>query len=172
MATWTWKPGVRRTKRLAPARRGRRLDMPRTLRRAMRTEGVPFYLTMRRPCRKPRPLVLLCDISGSMAPYTRILLHFLHTLHRGVGHSEVFLFGTRLTRITRQLRVRDVDRALEDVSRHVADWSGGTRIGEALREFNTKWARRVLSQGALVVVISDGWDRGDPTLLSAEMAHL
>jgi uncharacterized protein with von Willebrand factor type A (vWA) domain len=172
LATWRWQPGLRRTRRLKAARRGRRFDFSRTVRRAMRTQGVPYTLAMRGPRHKPRPLVLLCDISGSMAPYTRMLLHFLHTLRRGVGHAEVFVFGTRLTRITRQLRYRDVDRALEEVARHVGDWSGGTRLGEALRMFNTHWARRVLSQGAVVVIISDGWDRGDPVLLAAEMAHL
>jgi uncharacterized protein with von Willebrand factor type A (vWA) domain len=172
VATWKWDPGVRRTRRLAPARRGHRLDYPRTLRRAMRTSGVPYDLLTLGPRRKPRPLVFLCDISGSMTPYTRMLLHFLHTLRRGVARAEVFVFGTRLTRITRQLRARDVDLALADVSRQVADWSGGTRIGEALRAFNTTWARRVLGQGAVVCIVSDGWDRGDPALLAAEIAHL
>jgi uncharacterized protein with von Willebrand factor type A (vWA) domain len=138
----------------------------------MRTEGVPYTLVTRGPRRKPRPLVLLCDISGSMAPYTRVLLHFLHTIRRGVGNAEVFLFGTRLTRITRQLRVRDVDQALAAIGAQVTDWSGGTRLGESLRTFNTAWARRVLSQGAIVCIISDGWDRGDPNMLAAEMAHL
>ena len=172
LATWTWHPGLRRTRRLAPARRGRRLDFSRTLRRAMQTSGVPYTLLLRGPRHKPRPLVLLCDISGSMTPYTRMLLHFLHTLRRGVGHAEVFVFGTRLTRITHQLRLRDVDRALDEVGRQVNDWSGGTRLGDALRVFNTQWARRVLGQGAVVCIISDGWDRGDPTQLAAEMAHL
>jgi uncharacterized protein with von Willebrand factor type A (vWA) domain len=115
---------------------------------------------------------VLCDISGSMAPYTRMMLHFLHILRREVGHAEVFLFGTRLSRITRQLKVRDVDAALAEVSSHVQDWSGGTRTGEALRTFNTHWARRVLGRGAVVCIISDGWDRGDPSLLAAEIAHL
>lgn len=96
----------------------------------------------------------------------------MHTLRREVGHAEVFLFGTRLTRITRQLRARQVDQALADVSRQVVDWSGGTRTGEALRAFNTIWARRVLGQGAIVCIISDGWDRGDPALLAHEMAYL
>jgi uncharacterized protein with von Willebrand factor type A (vWA) domain len=172
MAGWKWEPGLRRTRRLTPARRGRRLDVSRTLRGAMKTEGVPFSLETRGPRQKPRPLVLLCDISGSMAPYTRMLLHFMHTVRREVGHAEVFLFGTRLTRVTRQLKSRDVDHALEEVSKRVVDWSGGTRIGEALRTFNTQWARRVLGQGAIVCIISDGWDRGDPTLLTAEIAHL
>lgn len=172
MAGWEWHPGLRRTRRLVPARRGRRLDVARTLRRAMRTEGVPYALALRGPRQKPRPLVFLCDISGSMAPYTRMLLHFLHSIRKEVGHAEVFLFGTRLTRVTRQLRTRDVDQALAEVSKQVADWSGGTRIGETLRIFNTTWARRVLGQGAIVCIISDGWDRGDPPLLAREMAHL
>ena len=172
MSGWKWEPGLRKTRRLAPAKRGRRLDVSRTLRKAMRTEGVPFFLQMRGPRRKPRPLVLLCDISGSMAPYTRMLLHFMHSVRREVGHAEVFLFGTRLTRVTRQLRVRDVDQALAEVSKRVTDWSGGTRIGEALRAFNTHWARRVLGQGAIVCIISDGWDRGHPALLAAEISHL
>ncbi len=107
-----------------------------------------------------------------MAPYTRVMLHFLHILRREVGHAEVFLFGTRLTRVTRQLKLRDVDAALAEVSSQVQDWSGGTRTGEALRTFNTRWARRMLGQGAVVCVISDGWDRGDPALLAAEIAHL
>jgi uncharacterized protein len=169
---WRWEPGTRRTRRLAPARRGRRLDMPRTLRRAMRHGGVPLHLAWRGPRDRPRPLVLICDISGSMAPYTRLLLHFLYTLERGLRHAEVFVFATRLTRITRQLRASAVDVALAEVGHSVVDWSGGTRIGEALRTFNTGWARRVLGQGAVVCIISDGWDRGDPALLAAEIAYL
>jgi uncharacterized protein with von Willebrand factor type A (vWA) domain len=172
MAGWKWDPGLRRTRRLTPRKRGRRLDAPRTMRQAMRTGGIPYTLSWRGPRNKPRPLVVLCDISGSMAPYTRMMLHFLHILRREVGHAEVFLFGTRLTRITRQLKVRDVDTALADVSSHVSDWSGGTRTGEALRTFNTRWARRVLGRGAVVCIISDGWDRGDPSLLANEIAHL
>lgn len=172
LQSWEWKPGMRRTRRLAAAKRGSRLDFRRTARRAMRTEGIPYNLLTRGPRLKPRPLVVLCDVSGSMAPYTRMLLYFLHTLHRGVLHSEVFLFGTRLTRITRQLKVKDVDKALSEVSRQVLDWSGGTRLGESLRTFNTKWARRVLGHGAVVCIISDGWDRGEPSVLAAEMEHL
>src|SRR5207253_11293352 len=130
LASWQRDRGGRRTRRLPPTRRGHRLDYPRTLRRAMRTSGVPYSLLTLGPRRKPRPLVLLCDISGSMAPYTRMLLHFLHTLRHGVDRAEVFVFGTRLTRITHQLRARDVDRALVAVSRQVGDWSGAARIGE------------------------------------------
>ena len=108
------------------------------MRRAMRTEGIPYALSWRGPRTRPRPLVMLCDISGSMAPYTRMMLHFLHILRREVGQAEVFLFGTQLTRITRQLKLRDVDVALAEVSSRVSDWSGGTRTGEALRTFNTQ----------------------------------
>ncbi len=172
MAGWNWTSAQRRTRRLAAAKRGSRLDVSRTMRRAMRTGGVPYTLAMKGPRRRARPLVLLCDISGSMASYTRALLYFMHTVRREVGHVEVFLFGTRLTRVTRQLRVRDVDQALAQVGRKVVDWSGGTRIGEAIHAFNTQWARRVLGQGAIVCIISDGWDRGDPDLLAAEMGRL
>ncbi|MDQ6747740.1 MAG: VWA domain-containing protein [Candidatus Dormibacteraeota bacterium] len=172
MGGWRWRLAQRRTRRMAAAKRGPRLDILRTLRRAMRTEGVPYTLARKGPRRRARPLVLLCDISGSMASYTRVLLYFMHTIRREVGNVEVFVFGTRLTRVTRQLRARDVDQALAEVGRMVVDWAGGTRMGETLHTFNTHWARRVLGQGAIVCIISDGWDRGDPALLAAEMAHL
>jgi uncharacterized protein with von Willebrand factor type A (vWA) domain len=172
MSGWQWTLAQRRTRRMTPAKRGSRLDIVRTLRRAMRTGGVPYTLATRGPRRKVRPLVLLCDISGSMASYTRVLLYFMHTIRKEAGKVEVFLFGTRLTRVTRQLRARDVDQALAEVGRKVVDWSGGTRIGEVLHDFNTQWARRVLGQGAIVCIISDGWDRGDPTLLATEMDRL
>jgi uncharacterized protein with von Willebrand factor type A (vWA) domain len=119
-----------------------------------------------------RPLVLICDISGSMDRYSRLLLQFVHALEHGLDTVEVFVFSTRLTRITRELRKRNVDAAIEHVVKSVDDWSGGTRIGEAIKEFNFKWGRRVLRSGATVVMISDGWDRGDPKLLSREMARL
>jgi uncharacterized protein with von Willebrand factor type A (vWA) domain len=119
-----------------------------------------------------RPLILICDISGSMDRYARLLLRFVHALGQGLEATEVFVFGTRLTRITRELRQRDVDEAITDVVKSVEDWSGGTRIGEAIKTFNYKWSRRVLRSGATVVIISDGWDRGDPELLATEMARL
>jgi uncharacterized protein with von Willebrand factor type A (vWA) domain len=121
---------------------------------------------------RTRPLVVICDISGSMDRYARLLLRFVHALGQGLENTEVFVFGTRLTRITRELRRRDVDTALNQVVASVDDWSGGTRIGEAIKTFNFKWSRRVLRSGATVVVISDGWDRGDPDLLGREMARL
>ncbi len=172
IAGWQWQPGQRRTRRLAAARRGRRLHLGPTLRGALRTGGVPFRLAWRGPRSKPRPLVLICDISGSMAAYTRLLLHFLYTVSHGLRRVEVFVFGTRLTRVTRPLRARSVDAALAEVGQAVPDWAGGTRIGATLRAFNTGWARRMLGQGAVVCIISDGWDRGDPALLGGEMAHL
>ncbi len=116
--------------------------------------------------------MILCDISGSMSLYSRLLLHFVHTVSNGLTNVETFVFATRLTRITRQLARRDVDEAIQDVTRSVQDWSGGTRIGDSLRTFNFRWARRVLGRGAVVLIISDGWDRGDVRILADEMARL
>ena len=167
-----WRLGERTTRRLRPARRGRVPDLRRTVRSSLRAGGEPVELAWRRVRRKPRPLVILCDISGSMSLYSRLLLHFVHTVSNGLGNVETFVFATRLTRITRQLARRDVDEAVREVTRSVQDWSGGTRIGESLREFNYRWARRVLGRGAVVLIISDGWDRGDIRLLADEMARL
>lgn len=172
MARMRWRLGERRTRRLRPARRGRMLDVRRTLRRSLRTGGEPIILARRAIRRRPRPLVIICDISGSMSLYSRLLLHFVHTVSNGLSNVETFVFATRLTRITRQLARRDVDEAIHDVTRSVQDWSGGTRIGEALRTFNYRWSRRVLGRGAVVLIISDGWDRGDVRVLSQEMARL
>jgi uncharacterized protein with von Willebrand factor type A (vWA) domain len=172
MAEARWHLGERASRRSRPARHGRRLDMRRTFRASLRSGGEPIRLARRKVRRKPRPLVILCDISGSMSLYSRLLLHFVHTVSNGMSHVETFVFGTRLTRITRQLARRDVDEAIHQVSKSVQDWSGGTRIGESLRTFNFRWARRVLGRGAVVLVISDGWDRGDTRLLSDEMARL
>jgi uncharacterized protein with von Willebrand factor type A (vWA) domain len=127
----------------------------------------------RQPKVKPRPLVIIADVSGSMERYTRLLLLFTYGLAKALEQKvEAFVFSTRLTRITRQLKERNLDRALREVSRAVPDWSGGTRIGEALRTFNFEWGRRVLSGGALTLVISDGWDCGDVGLLGDEIARL
>ncbi len=167
-----WKLGTRKTRRRERAKRGEFIDQRTMLRSSMRHGGVPVELKYRRRREKMRPLVLICDISGSMDRYSRILLQFVHALESGLDNVEVFVFGTRLTRITRELRKRNVDRAIEDVVNAVDDWSGGTRIGEAIREFNYRWSRRVLRSNATVVMISDGWDRGDPFLLGEEMARL
>jgi uncharacterized protein len=177
----------RRTRRQVAAKDGPRLDLRATLRRSLRYGGEAIRLARRRRKTKPRPLVALCDVSGSMEPYARILLRFLYALGAapggGVGggaatgrlagdRREAFVFGTRLTRITRQLRHRDPDHALAEAAAAVADWGGGTRIGEAIKRFNFDWGRRVLGQGAVVLVISDGWDRGDVDLLRREVGRL
>ncbi|HEY7349646.1 MAG TPA: VWA domain-containing protein [Ktedonobacterales bacterium] len=172
MAEMHWHLGERPTRRKAPSRKGAYPDLRRIIRRNMKYGGELMELTWRKIRRKPRPLVIICDISGSMSLYSRLLLHFIHTISSGLQNTEAFVFGTRLTRITRQLRKRDVDDAVRDVSKNVQDWSGGTRIGECLRDFNYRWARRVLGHGAVVLIISDGWDRGEPDVLRAEMDRL
>ncbi len=172
MARLRWRLGLRVTRRLRSARHGHALDLRRTLRESLRSGGEPITLRRREFRRKPRPLVIICDISGSMSLYSRLLLHFVHTVSNGLSNVETFVFGTRLTRITRQLARRDVDEALALVTKSVQDWSGGTRIGESLRTFNRRWSRRVLGRGAAVLIISDGWDRGDVRILGEEMARL
>jgi hypothetical protein len=168
----SWKLGTRKTRRLEKANNGEYFDYRRTLRASMKYKGIPLDLRRRRRKDRMRPLILICDISGSMDRYSRLLLRFVHALEHGLDTVEVFVFSTRLTRITRELRKRDVDSAIEQVVKSVDDWSGGTRIGEAIKTFNFKWARRVLRSGATVIMISDGWDRGDPLLLSKEMSRL
>jgi len=167
-----WRLGTRQTRRLQRAVHGGYIDYRATLRSAMRQGGVPLELKWRERKERMRPLVLICDISGSMDRYSRLLLRFVHALEHGLDAVEVFVFGTRLTRITRELRKKNVDQAIADVVASVDDWSGGTRIGESIKAFNYKWSRRVLRSSATVVVISDGWDRGDPQLLGSEMARL
>src|SRR5204862_7096493 len=124
------------------------------------------------PSRRPRRVVLICDVSGSMDPYARAMLRFLHAAVAGRSRVEAFALGTRLTRITRELSSRDPDAALARASRAVADWSGGTRIGAGLRVFNDRWGVRGMARGAVVVILSDGWDRGEPADLATEMARL
>lgn len=172
MTGLVWRLGMRPSRRLRSGR-GAQYDMRRTMRRNLKYGGEVLHWEHRERKYKPRPLVIVSDISGSMERYSRLLLHFVYSLSEGLDRKvEAFVFSTRLTRITRQLRHRDVDEALQEVARQVTDWSGGTRIGEALKTFNFKWARRVLGQGAVVLVISDGWDRGDIDLLRKEMARL
>lgn len=166
------KLGQRRTRRLKPGG-SRRLDLRATLRDSFRHEGEWLRWRRRGPMVQPRPLVVLADISGSMERYSRLLLQFVYATvrHHPTG-AEAFVFGTRLTRITRFLRQRDVQSALDQVAARVQDWSGGTRIGDSLHTFNTTWARRMLGRGAIVLLISDGWDRGDPEVLAREVARL
>jgi uncharacterized protein len=166
-----WIPGERRTRRWIRGR-GPRIDLRRALMRSLRTGGEVITLPTRRRRSRPRPLVLLCDVSGSMERYSRMLLHFAHGLAHRRGRLEVFLFATGLTRVTRQIRLRRLRHAVDAVSDVVPDWSGGTRIGPALRQFHQRWARRVLHQAPVVLLISDGWDRGDPQVLREQVARL
>jgi uncharacterized protein with von Willebrand factor type A (vWA) domain len=172
MAQMVWELGLRRTRRQRPGR-GQRLDLRRSLRRNLRYGGELIEWPSRQFKYKPRPLIVIADISGSMERYSRLLLHFIYSLAKGLEQEvEAFVFSTHLTRITRQLRGKEIDRALAEVSREVTDWSGGTRIGESLKTFNFDWGRRVLGRGAVVLLISDGWDRGDPVLLRKEIGRL
>ncbi|MEJ0019922.1 MAG: VWA domain-containing protein [Acetobacteraceae bacterium] len=150
---------LRRTRRLRADPGGPITDLRRTIRQSLRQGGEILAIAHNRQVTRPPPLVVLCDISGSMSRYAQILLHFLHAVTNDRDRVQVFLFGTRLTNITRQLRHRDPEVAFQMVSHIVPDWSGGTRIGEALEEFNRQWARRVLGQGAIVLLITDGLDR-------------
>jgi hypothetical protein len=166
-----WNPGERRTRHWIPGR-GRLLDLRRALARSVRTGGDVVKLPRRRRRMRPRPIVLLCDVSGSMERYSRMLLHFVHAMGRRHRRFEAFLFSTQLTRITRQVRGRPLGDAVAAVSRSVPDWSGGTRIGEVLRVFHQRWARVVLHRGPVVLLVSDGWDRGDPVVLRDGVARL
>ena len=172
LQTLRWRMSERRTRRRVSDPRGDAFDLRRTLRLAARTGAVPVALPRSRRKQKERPVVLLADISGSMEKYSRLVLLFFHGLARSLRSVECFVFGTRLTRITESLALRNVDRALESASREVVDWSGGTRIGDSLAEFNRRWGRRVLRRGAVVVVVSDGWERGDADFLERQMRHL
>ena len=161
-----------RTRRLRPDARGRLTDLRATLRTSLRS-GIDSIMLQRRSYRRRHPpLVVLCDISGSMSRYSRMFLHFLHAITGDMDRVHTFVFGTRLTNITRHLLHRDVDVALDSVSRAVADWSGGTRIGVILKTFNQHWSRRVLSQNAVVLLISDGLDREAGCDLSEQMERL
>jgi uncharacterized protein with von Willebrand factor type A (vWA) domain len=163
---------VRRSRRTrASRRRGHAPDLRRLLRASMRTGGEPVERHWRTTTNRPRPVVLVCDVSGSMTPYARMLLQYLHACVAARRRVEAFAFGTRLTRITHELGGRDHDRALERAAEAVVDFAGGTRIGAALAELNRVHGRR-LGRGAVVVILSDGWDRGDPEQLGAEMERL
>jgi uncharacterized protein with von Willebrand factor type A (vWA) domain len=161
----------RRSRRFGPARRGP-IDAHRTVRHLLRGDGEPARLLRHAHRRRPRRLVLLVDISGSMAPYADALLRFAHVAARRRVGTEVFTIGTRLTRISRELRDRDADLALAAASRAVFDWSGGTRLGELLRAFLDRWGQRGMARGTVVVFASDGWERGDPQVLAEQMARL
>ena len=161
-----------RTRRFVPDPHGARIDLARTVRDSRRTLGDLAPLRFRSRIELPPPLVVLCDISGSMGRYSEMLLHFLHALLGARGRVHAFLFATRLTNVTRTLRRRDVDEALARCGREVLDWAGGTRLRACLREFNRSWSRRVLGQGAVVLLVTDGLDRDPEPGLAAEADRL
>ncbi len=161
-----------RVRRTRPAPKGDVFDVRRTLRRSLRTQGEPFDRAWRTRRTRTRSLVLILDVSGSMAPYSRALLQFGYAAMAAGRRVEVFCFGTRLTRVTRLLRTRDPDRAMHEIGRQVADWEGGTRIGESLKTLLDGWSQRAALRGAIVVLCSDGLERGDPQVLAAQMARL
>jgi hypothetical protein len=171
LAGLRWTPGERRTRRWIRGR-GPRVDLRRAVAASRRTGGDVAALPRRRRRMQARPLVVLCDVSGSMERYSRMLLLFAHAVMAKRPRVEAFVFSTGLTRVTRELRRRRPDAALAATSHVVPDWAGGTRIGAALRTFNQRWARRVLNGGPVVVLISDGWDRGEPAQLAQETARL
>jgi len=164
--------GEIRTRRFEADRNGARIDMRATLRAAARNGADTIWLRRRTPRLRPPPLVILCDISGSMSRYSRVFLHFMHAVTSDRDRVHTFVFGTRLTNITRHLRHRDVDVAMDRVAEAVEDWSGGTRIGETIERFNRAWSRRVLGQGAVVLFISDGLDRDGGEGLGEAMERL
>jgi uncharacterized protein len=166
------EPPLRTSRRRRPADRGRP-DPGRTLRAALRNHGELRELRRRAPGRRPRKVVLLIDVSGSMAPYSDSLMRFAHVVSRRMPTAvEVFTIGTRLTRVTRELRHRDPERAMSAAGRAIPDWSGGTRLGDALRAFTDRWGQRGVARRAVVVIFSDGWERGEPTLLAEQLGRL
>lgn len=167
-----WQISERVTRRRQPRRAGSALDMRRVLRTAAKHGGTPLRLAWQDRKTKPRPLIVLADISGSMERYSRLLLQFTYCMTHSLGHVECFVFATRLTHVTPYLRLRDIDSAVTEAAAHVYDWSSGTRIGESLRAFNRHWGRQMLRRGAVVIVISDGCEQGSADLLRAEMQHL
>ncbi|MFN2317354.1 MAG: VWA domain-containing protein [Gemmatimonadales bacterium] len=163
---------LRPSRRRQPARRGDRLALRAMLRGSLATGGETVAWRWLSTAARPRPMVLICDISGSMETYSRFLLRFAHALRRTGAPVEVFLFGTRLTRVTRELRQRHPDQAIRLAARKVTDWHGGTRIGASLHDLNRHWVRRTIRSSAVVLVASDGWERGDPARLGAELGAL
>ena len=162
----------RRSRRLRPHHRGQDLDMRRLVRASLATGGEAVERAFRSRVNVPRKLVVLCDVSGSMEAYSRALILFLHALARSGRGVETFAFGTRLTRLTREIVIRDPEGALRAAAERVVDWSGGTRIGHSLKTFNDEWGRRALTRGAVVVIVSDGWEREDAVVVGHEMARL
>ena len=166
------QPSVRASRRRVASSAGDRNDLRRTVRAAMKTGGEPLQLSRTTTGTRTRRLILLLDVSGSMEAYARVLIRFAHAAVVGRGRVEVFGLGTRLSRMTRQLNSHDVDEAVAAATEEVSDWSGGTRLGDGLREFNDVWGVRGMARGSIVVILSDGWDRGEPEQMSVEMERL
>lgn len=162
----------RTTRRRVADDAGRALDLRRTLRQSAKHGGVAIHLPRLARKVKERPMVLLADVSGSMEKYSRLLLQLFYSVGHSLKDVESFVFATRLSHVTHELRLRNIDQAVDHAARQVIDWSGGTRIGECLGTFNRRWSRRVLRRGAVVLIVSDGWDRGDTTALAAELRYL
>ena len=171
LADLGWRLGIRRTRRWTPSPSGV-VDLRRIVRRNVKHGGELLDVPRRTRRERPRPLIVLGDVSGSMERYTRMLLQFLCGLSGSTQRVESFVFATRLTRVTREVAERGPGDALDAVARRVQDWGGGTRIGESLRAFNVHWARRVMRHGPIAILVSDGWDRGDPALLARELARV
>ena len=167
-----WQAVLRRSRRRIVSRNGEILHMRRVIAEAVRHGGLPLILTWQRRKIKQRPIVLIADISGSMEKYSRLVLQFFYSMAHSLKNIECFVFATRLTRVTLQLKLKNLDRAVNDAAAEVVDWAGGTRIGESLAVFNRQWSRRVLRRGAIVMIVSDGWERGDVTTLHAQMRYL
>jgi len=167
-----WQVALRRTRRRVPDSNGDMLHLRRAMRSTAKYGGIPLDLFWQRRKIKQRPFVLLADISGSMEKYARLMLQFFYSVSHSLKDVQSFVFGTRLTRITPQLKLNNIDRAVEEAALEIMDWSGGTRIGESLKTFNQRWSRRVLRRGAIVLIVSDGWERGDVSLLRREMIYL
>jgi uncharacterized protein with von Willebrand factor type A (vWA) domain len=167
-----WQVSLRQTRRRVSDPKGNTLHLRRVLRTAAKYGGAPLDLARQSKKIKQRPLVLIADISGSMEKYARLMLQFFYSVTHSLKNVECFVFGTRLTRITSQLKLKNIDRAIDEAAREVVDWSGGTRIGDSLKTFNQQWSRRVLRRGAVVLMVSDGWERGDVSTLKQEMSYL
>lgn len=168
----SWQVSWRQTRRRVPDPNGSRLHLRRAMRSIIKYGGVPMELFWQSRKYKQRPFVLIADISGSMEKYARLILQLFFSVSHRLKSVECFVFGTRLTRVTPQLKLKNIDRAIDEAAREIVDWSGGTRIGESLRMFNHRWGRRVLRRGAIVIIISDGWERGDVSVLRREIHHL
>jgi len=167
-----WQACFRKSRRQVASPTGDKLHMRRVMASAARHGGVPLALSWQTRKIKQRPIVLIADISGSMEKYSRLVLQFFFSLSHSLKNVECFVFGTRLTRISLQLKLKNIDRAVNDAASEVVDWSGGTRIGESLSTFNRQWSRRVLRRGAIVMIVSDGWERSDIDNLRTQMRYL